>query len=170
MKDGRKQGLHIMKAAIQLYAFWYGCIGAICFALWQIIMMMGHISLPNNWIWVELAFGLHALAAIATFNRGQLWLPLLSVTRGRILAAKSILAVATLNLLLCLGWLFYTVIVGSQDPSGLGVGLILASFLLQNCIYIALHWAFRSENLFSQAFIRGISDPLSFIFRGDDRA
>ena len=125
--------------------------------------MRGHISFPQAWIWVELVFALHALAAIATFQRGAHWPPLVSVTRERVVVAKSLLAIATLNFLGCLGWFFYGAYADNPDPSGLGAGLILASFLIQNCVYIALHWAFRPENLFSAAFIRGVSDPLSMI-------
>jgi hypothetical protein len=153
-----------MKKLIQLYAFWYGCLGALLVSIWQASVMLGHVALPQNWIWVEFAFLLHACAAMATFQRGAAWNPLLSITPKRIVAARTLLVLVTLNFLLCFCWFLLGVYRGLQDVSGQAVALVLTSFLLQNTTYIAAHWAFRPENLFSPAFIRGISDPLSLIF------
>jgi len=121
------------------------------------------LDLGRSCFWIARASG------TCYVSEESAWRPLLSVTRGRILAAKSLLAIATLNFVACIGGTFYAVHIRIQDPAGLGAGLILASVLLQNCIYIALHWAFRPENLFSVAFIRGITAPLSLLSRGTNR-
>jgi hypothetical protein len=150
-----------IKKLIQLYAFWYGCLGALSVSIWQAFVLLGHVALPQNWLWVELAFSLHACAAMATFQRGADWNPLLSVTPKRIVAAKALLILATLNFLFWFSWFLLGTYRGAQDVSGQAVALVLTSFLLQNTTYIAVHWAFRPENLLSPSFIRGISDPLS---------
>ena len=98
---------------------------------------------------------------MATFQSGADWNPLLPVRPKRIVAAKVLLTLATLNFLICFSWFLLGTYRGVQDASGQAVALVLTSFLLQNTTYIAVHWGFRPENLLSPAFIRGISNPLS---------
>jgi len=110
---------------------WYGYFGALCVSIWQVSVMLGHVAFPQNWTWVELAFSLHALAAMATFQRGAAWNSLFSVTPQRIVAAKMLLALATLNFLSRFSWFLLGVYRGTQDVSGQAVALVLTSFLFQ---------------------------------------
>jgi hypothetical protein len=42
-------------------------------------------------------------------------------------------------------------------------GLTMASLGMSSSLYIALHWAFRPENLFSKSFIDFASNPLGYL-------
>ena len=64
---------------------------------------------------------------------------------------------------LCLGAFIVASLRGYHALQDKTVPLILTSFLLQNTVYIALHWAFRPENLFSSSFIEALSNPLGSV-------
>jgi hypothetical protein len=161
-----------MKNLVRLYSFWYGCFGALCSFAWYIAAILGHASmLPNGWV-VEAVFLLHAAAAVATFHRAPIrpaWSPILSVTPGRIRLARMFLGISTLNFIVCLGTLLVAAARGNPALENRAVPLILTSFLLQNTVYIAVHWAFRPENLFSASFIQTISNPLGLLFPGSKK-
>jgi len=152
-----------MKKLIQLYCFWYGCVGTLGAFAWYIAAIMAPVTIPDNvWI-VEAVFGLHGLAAIATFHRGTKWQPVLNVTPQRIRLAKILLGLSILNFLLCVGVALYA----SKGDSALnekGPGLMLTSLVMLQTIYIAVHWAVRPENLFSPTFLRIIGNPLGELF------
>jgi hypothetical protein len=154
-----------MRQLVRLYCFWYGCLGTCCALWWHIVALQGQFAFPSNWWIVEAVFVLHALAAVCTFQRSlrHPWQPILIVTQSRIRLAKLLFSIATLNFILCLG-AFIVASLGRyhalQDKT---VPLILTSFLLQNTVYIALHWAFRPENLFSSSFIEALSNPLGSV-------
>jgi hypothetical protein len=44
-----------------------------------------------------------------------------------------------------------------------GLNLTLASIGMFSSSYIALHWAFRPENLFSSSFLKVISNPIGLV-------
>ena len=158
-----------LKTLIRLYAFWYGCLGTLCAFAWYIAALLGRATIPNDvWI-VEAVFGLHALAAMATFQRGLAWQPVLSVTPVRIRLAKTLFNLSILNFVLCVGWSLYARSNGDIGLREKGVGLILTSFLMLNTIYIAIHWAFRPENLFSASFLRVIANPLGELFSSNKK-
>lgn len=151
-----------MRKLIQLYGFWYGCLGSLCAFAWYITALRDNFAFPHNWGIVEAVFVLHGIAACFTFQPHvrPAWQPFLTVTPGRIRFAKTLFSLATLNFIVCLGALL--IWRNGEEPIWQDriVPLILTSFLLQNTVYIALHWAFRPENLFPGSFIRVISNPL----------
>lgn len=157
-----------MRGLIRLYGFWYGCLGTLGAFAWYASALRGSFAFPSNWSIVEVIFALHCGAAVLTFQTQvrQAWRPVLSVTRNRIWLAKTLLALATFNFLFCMGMFLVAGIQGNQALKDKMVPLILTSFLLQNTVYIGVHWAFRPENLFSGSFIRAISNPLGLIFPG----
>lgn len=156
-----------MRKLIQLYGFWYGCLGALCCAAWYASTFLGYSAFPSfNWFLVF--FILHCFAATFTFQPHvrPAWQPLFSITRGRIRLAKTLFGLATLNFIICFGMLLIAVKLGNQALEDKTVRLILTSFLLQNTVYIAIHWAFRPANLFPGSFIEAVSNPLGSILRG----
>jgi hypothetical protein len=161
-----------MKNLVRLYDFCYGCLATLCALAWYIAALLGRAMIPNNiWI-VEGVFVLHATAAILTFHRPSMrppWQPVLSVKPGRIRLAKTVFGLSIANFLVCMSVFLVAVIRGSVASGNEGVALILTSFLLLNTIYIAIHWAFRPENLFSSAFLRAISNPLGLILPGNKK-
>jgi hypothetical protein len=156
-----------MKNFVRLYAFWYGCFGALFSLGWYVAAGMGRAAIPSN-VWViEAVFVLHAAAALATFHRAPVlpaWRPVLSVTPSRVRLAKTLLALSIMNFVACLGAFIFAVVRGDLALENKTVFLVLTSFLLQNTIYIAVHWALRPENLFSASFLRAISNPLGLLF------
>lgn len=152
-----------MKNLIRFYAFCYGCLGTLLAFAWYIAAILGYARIPTNvWI-VEAVFALHALAALATFQRTSMrpaWQPVLGVTPDRVRLARTLFNLSILNFLLCIGVCVYAVISGNAALRDKGVALILTSFLMLNTIYIAIHWALRPENLFSAYFLRVIANPL----------
>lgn len=156
-----------MKNLIRLYAFWYGCLGT-CYAFaWYVLAIQGRATITNNvWI-VEGVFALHAMAALATFQRTSMlptWRPVLDVTPRRVVLAKVIFGLSIVNFLVCLAVFLIAELRGNVALGDDGVALILTSFLMLNTIYIAIHWAFRPENLFSASFLRVIANPLGEVF------
>jgi len=156
-----------MKNLIRNYGFWYGCLGMLGSFVYHIAAILGRASMPSN-VWViEGVFALHAAASIATFYRGPVsWPPMLSVTRKRITMAKILLAVSIVNFAVCLGIFLFAELRGNLAVANRVVPMILTSFLLTNTTYIAIHWAFRPENLFSISFLRTMSNPIGVVLPG----
>ena len=89
---------------------------------------------------------------------------MLRVTDGRVRMGRILVALSTLNFLLCLGTFLVAAAQANTALENKAVSLVLTSFLLQNTIYIAVHWALRPENLFPGSFLRAISNPLGLLF------
>jgi hypothetical protein len=145
-----------MRKLIQLFGFWYGCLGAICCAVWYASVLLGYPALPSfNWF---LAFFIvHCCAATFTFQPRE---PLFSLSPGRIRLAKMLFSLATLNFIVCFGIFLIAGKLGDRALEEKAVPLILTSFLLHNTVYIAVHWAFRLANIFPGAFIEALSNPI----------
>jgi hypothetical protein len=152
-----------------IIGFVYGCATSLLSLMWLVLALRGNASDPNPALPAVVAL-VHGGALLMTFHRNPLEprrRPLLSITLRRIAAAKVILGVAILNFVICLAatWL------AGQEPAIFadGASVSLASLALVSSIYIALHWAFRPENLFSEGFLRTAAFPLWFLFRGRRR-
>ena len=162
-----------MKNFVRLYAFWYGCLGTALATIWHVLAILGRAELPDNVIVVETIFALHSMAAIFTFYRSPLppraWQPLFTVTRRRILIAKAILGCTVADFLLCLPAFLFASLRHDAIVQQRLLPLLLTSFVLSNTVYIAIHWAFRPENLFSRTFIAALSNPLGVFFRDRNR-
>ena len=163
-----------MKKLIQLYAFCYGCIGSFFAFVWYLAALRDSVAFPRSWWIVESVFVLHCIAACFTFQPHVRppWQPFLAVTPRRIKFAKIVFTIATLNFIV---YLVKAGIVGTRGEARDRISfLILTSLLLQNTVYIAIHWAFRPENLFPHSFIQAISNPLGsflglFVKQQNDR-
>lgn len=157
-----------MRTMIRYYCLCYGFFGTCAALFWYWAILWGHaVSLGAVWL-TETVFAIHALAMIATFQRvgaRHTWPPLIRVTRGRSQAAQALLAAGVVNFMGCFVAFFVESTRGEQFVSTRSVALVLASFLLVNILYIALHWILRPENFLSSRFIRTFSNPLGMIFR-----
>jgi hypothetical protein len=150
--------------AISMYA--YGCLSSIVAFVWFSAAVLSAYTLGIAvWLGVTL-FLVHGCVLVVTFHGSRApWLSVLRVTSRRLIAAKTVLLLAALNTLLWTGSIF-ALGVGEDKPwSGWVLQLFLASYLLLSTIYIALHWAFRPENLFPAAFIALVSNPFGLIVR-----
>ena len=92
------------------------------------------------------------------------WQPVLNVTPQRIRLAKILFGLSILNFLLCVGVAFYGAIKGDSALRDKGPGLILTSLVMLQTIYIAIHWAFRPENLFSPSLTDSLEIRLENFF------
>jgi hypothetical protein len=156
-----------MKNLIRFYGFGYGCLGTLCALVWYSAAILNGTVIPSNWSIVVTIFTFHAIAGLVTFDRTPVhpaWQPIVSITPGRIRLAKILLGLATLNFAVCMGTLIVATLGERTALEDKMVYLVLTSFLLQNTTYIALHWAFRPENLFSASFLRVIANPLGELF------
>jgi hypothetical protein len=152
-----------MKNLIRFYGFGYGCVGTVCALAWYSAAILDRTVIPGSWSIVATIFTFHAIAGLVTFDRTPVhpaWQPIVAVTLGRIRLAKVLLGLATLNFAFCMGTLIVAALREKLALEDKMVYLVLTSFLLQNATYIALHWAFRPENLFSASFLRVIANPL----------
>ncbi len=151
-----------MRKLIRLFGFWYGCLGSLCVFAWYVSGLLGTFAFPGNWGIVMTIATLHGVAACFTFQPHvrPAWEPLLPVTPERIKVAKALFGITTLNFIVCFGIFLIAGKLGNHPLEDKMVPLILTSFLLQNTVYIAVHWAFRPANLFPVSFIKGLSNPL----------
>jgi magnesium-transporting ATPase (P-type) len=155
-----------MKKLVALYCFGYGCVGSLAFLVWHLAALLGHPVLPTSVWTVEAIFLLHGSAMLATFRPNLMGVPtepVLAVTRKRRLLARLLLGLVTLYFVV-----FLTIFVWAElkGDSSLGVGMIpllLTSFALLNTVYIALHWAFRPENILPERLLRIASNPASLV-------
>jgi hypothetical protein len=95
------------------------------------------------------------------------WPPVLRVTTGRIRAARAVLAVALLNLIV---WGVSAALAASRHrpaPEWLIPPVMSSIFLLPQC-WALLYWAFRPENVLSRGGWRCLHDPIrgtAFVLR-----
>jgi hypothetical protein len=156
-----------MRRVIRFFGFWYGCLGSLCALAWYLSTLLGSFTFPRNWGIVMTIAALHGVVACFTFQPKVRppWQPLFSVTRERIRLARVLFGLATLNFIVCFGTLLIAGKLGNQTLEDKTVPLILTSFLLQNTVYIAVHWAFRPASLFRGSFIEAVSNPLGSFLR-----
>lgn len=155
-----------LRRLIQLFGFWYGCLGAFSTAAWYVSALFGHAPLLDEWRYLVF-FSLHCMAACFTFQPHvrPAWEPILSVTPGRIRLAKTLLGLASMNFAGCFGLFLFTRTSADQALEQEAVSLVLSSFLIQNTVYIAAHWAYRPGNLLPPAIIEIFSNPVGSLLR-----
>ena len=156
--------------------FWYGCVSAVVGAVFQYVSLTS--TAPNlegrSNVFVTL-FGVHLLALAVTLiidPRRLPWPTALPVTRGNLVAGRLLLSAAVLNVVLGIGHLVISRNAGEQLTAEMFAGLF-ASMVLCTAIYIALHWAFRPENLLPRPVMTVASflaNPWPFIFAARHRA
>ena len=130
---------------------------------WHVTTLRGVVMFPNNASIAIPFFGIHALICFLTFDRSPtgLWEPLFKVTPRRVRLARLCLGLAVANFIfyLLLVWGYF---LRSKALDELRVLSFLTSLLLVNTLYVALHWAFRPENLFSHTFRQVIANPITY--------
>lgn len=146
----------------------YGFLSVIISIVWLGAAVMSANIHSVRLLLAEGLFVLHGCVLVLTFHRSPgtvLWLPVLRITSQRILAAQAILLVTALNMI---GWLAAIFVLASQNykaQAEWALSPFLASAALLSGVYIALHWAFRPENLFPRAFLALAGNPFGAIVR-----
>jgi|SRR6185312_12919292 len=160
-----------MKTAIAVLCFGAGCLASALALIWYAAVLLGRNPrwpFPSDIGRIEALFAVWGLVMFATFYRNPrpIWKPLIEVTSGRVKAARLLLACALINCLVwlvtCLGLLALHI----HGPLPWMFCLLASTVIVLNAVYIAIHWAFRPENLFSERFRRFADDPLIFVIFG----
>jgi hypothetical protein len=151
--------------ASRWYGFLYGCVGAVFFFVLYVLALCGRFyALTESKTAVLVIFCFHGVAGVLTFQQQYLrkWKPLLVVTSANVRAARFLFAAASLQF--AAFFLVFAACGTGRQPLRIWlVPVILTSFLLQNTIYIAWHWALRPENFLPRRMIEAFIDPLGFI-------
>lgn len=153
-----------MRRAIQTYCIVYGCLASALAFVWFLSALAGKFDEDVSFTVVIGLFLLHGLAAFLSFQHySRRWEPVIPLTPSRIRWAKVAFAAGTLNILGCFAIFIGVAEMKNQILAGGMVYLVFTSLVLQNTIYIAIHWLFRPENIFPKWFIELVTNPLSFL-------
>jgi hypothetical protein len=157
-----------MRRAIQLYCVFYGCLGTVLAFIWFLSALFGRFVGEASSLTVVLGvFLLYGLAACLTFQSySRRWEPFVTLTASRIRLAKAAFAIGTLNFVGCSAVFIWSAQTKNQTLTGKMVYLVLTSLVLQNAIYIAVHWLVRPETIFPKWFINFVTNPLGFFLHG----
>ena len=156
-----------MKKGIAIVCFAAGCLASVLALTWYAAVLLAgnpRWPFPSKIGRIEALFAVWGLVMFATFYRNPrpIWKPLIEVTSGHIKAARLLLAFAVTNCLLWLGASVAMWALRVRGPLSWTFCLLASSVILLNAVYIAVHWAFRPENLFSERFRRFADDPIVF--------
>lgn len=153
-----------MRKLIERCCFVYACVASVGALVWYLAALAGHAGLPEN-VWVvESIVVVFAITMVITFQRRPLrdpWVPAVRITPERIRIAKVLLAVVAANFGLCTIVAFAW---GNRVGVDKALSMVLTSMMLLYSVYIAIHWAFRPQNLFVSGFLTFISNPLLYPF------
>lgn len=162
-----------MRKAIAIVGFVYGCVGSLLSLVWVLFALTEGATWQIDASLAVVVLVVHGTVIVVTLHReplGSSWRPVVSVTPWRVRAATVLLGGGLLNFA---AWLAFVVITrsrGALRAYDLGLPLIVASLALLTSTYVAVHWAFRPENLFSQGLLQAAAFPLRFLFRHDDQS
>lgn len=175
-KDLPSPGASPHRGVVARLLFWYGCVSAAGAAIFQYVSVTSTgVDLEGHGNVFMALFGVHLVALAVTLIIDPRRLPLptaLPATRGNIVAGRLLLSAAVLNVVLWVGHLVVTRYAGKHLTDEMFAGL-LASMLLCTAVYVALHWAFRPENLLPPPVMTVASflaNPWPSIFAGSRRS
>jgi hypothetical protein len=143
--------------------FAYGCLASLGALIWYVYALIGSATLPRSVWTAEIFLILHGMVMVVTLYKRPsraLWAPVLRLSPERIRSSRFVLLVGAANFLFCSSLVAYE----GRHTSERVLSMVLTSFVLLNTTYIAIHWAFRPENIFSKRFLAFISNPVVYLF------
>jgi hypothetical protein len=131
--------------------------------VWLIAAEYGVLIVPRNASEAGVGYIPYAILMLLTLNSPseRYWPPVLLVTQRRIIIARALLAVVGM---LCLTAIAVAII-GRELRSVSTESVfpwVIGSPLLLNGVYVALHWAFRPQNIFGPNVPLWLRNPLGF--------
>jgi hypothetical protein len=156
-----------MKILIQRACFAYGAIAFLGYVGWFIAICFSDAAISIGTQPTIALFAVHGLVLCITFQRfltvKPFWAPLWNATPRTLTYARYAVWV---SFGLCIGMMvlaMLTLPLSSDRSSSRMVCLVLASMGVVSSLYIALHWAFRPENLFTKGLLGFLSNPIAYI-------
>ncbi len=161
-----------MKRLIQKVCFVYGCLAFSLSVLWFLGASVVANAIPDEPEVAISILAVHALFLCLTFQRfigvGPYWTPIWRVSEPVLgWARRGILLVFVIFVCSVL-FVFIAIFLHNETLSLRGFGLVLASMGMLSSTYIALHWAFRPENLFNDGLLKFVTDPVSYLRQGKE--
>jgi hypothetical protein len=152
----------MMRRGFATLFFVLGCLMAGFAVVWWIAAEFGVLLGPRTGVEGVVAFIPYAILMGITLDRYSVhnWPPVLKVTHSRIILARVLLSLAAANLAIGMAVTGAGRITASASLLGHGRVWVLAGLLLLNGVYVALHWAFRPNNIFGPNVPEALLDPL----------
>lgn len=160
-----------MRKSVALFGFVYGCTTSLLSSGWFVLAAVGAPTRDLNPTIAAVVALIHGCVLVITFHRepfGNPWRPVLLVTERRVKAAKVLLGAVLIAFILCFAVVLFAALRSALSTYDRGLHLVVASLAVLSSVYIALHWAFRPENLFSHALLQTAAFPLRIFFRHRD--
>jgi hypothetical protein len=150
-----------MRRALATLFFVLGCLLTGFAIAWWIAAECGVLSAPKTPLEGVVAFIPYAVLMLVTVDRASArnWLPVLKVTRARILLARLLLSLTVANFLIAIAVAVAGQKLGSTSLPEHAFYWVIGSLLLLNGVYFALHWAYRPHNLFGPHVPEALLDP-----------
>lgn len=139
-----------VRVAVSRLMFWYGCLSTAAAATWLYVTIGSHTTSAFDAGVSVTVFVIHGAALALTFHSDPLrraWPGVLPVTPTALRTGKLILVLAALNILMWAGLVIWEQRRGLAQAPDWMLEAILASMALCSAVYIAVHWAFRPENI-----------------------
>jgi hypothetical protein len=159
------RGVYSMKRILQLWGFTYGCVASVYVSIVYLFAVRGEIIVPASPGWIISLFVLHFmtwnLAAPRRACKEDLR-PLLKVTRARVVFSRFIFGVATVLALSCIVQVTLQFIHHNPLAENQIVAL-LASLVLVQTLYFAVHCGLRPENVFPSRLVERWNAPSSVL-------
>ena len=155
-----------MRQRLATVFFASGCILSVFALAWFVAANLGVLIAPRTAAQALAAFIPYAILMLATLDRSSArpWLPVFPVTQLRIKVARLFLSAAGL---LCFPAFAVALIGralgGNSSVAEASFASVIGSLMLLNGIYVALHWAYRPQNLFGPNVPPSLLNPLGIV-------
>lgn len=157
----------MMKIMIARTCFIYGCIATIGSAVWLALTCVEGPLLPQTKQPAITLMTIHAIVLCLTFQRfigvQPFWKPIFEPTAARLKWSRRCLLLCAAALAAVVTLLVIALATRRFGLAEVGLGMFLASFSLLSSVYLAIHWAFRPENIVNAAVVQFFADPFSVL-------
>lgn len=154
-----------MRQRLATVFFGLGCVLSVFALAWFVAASLGVLIAPRTAAQALGAFIPYAILMLTTLDRGSArsWLPVFPVTRPRIRVARLLLSAAGLLCLAAFAVVLIGRALGSSSVAEVSFASVIGSLMFLNGVYVALHWAYRPQNLFGPNVPPSLLNPLGIV-------
>ena len=154
-----------MRQRLAAVFFGLGCVLSVFALAWSVSASLGVLIAPRTAAQALTVFVPYAILMLATLDRGSArsWPPVFSVTQPRIKVARLLLLAAGLLCLAAFAVVLIGRALGNESVVDASFASVIGSLMLLNGIYVALHWAYRPQNLFGPNVPPSLLNPLGVV-------